>query len=145
MANFDFNSFLNILNDKQRTAVLACRTEDEFEQVIDDFDIQIPDELLEDVAGGKGFAPVAIAAILAFTGGISAGIAMTGNVSADADKPAAVMETEHIRTEAIKETTTTTTTISGVENVQQVKQTAEKDTEVNNGKHYGEMGYGYAE
>ena len=62
MANFDFNSFLNILNDKQRTAVLACRTEDEFEQVIDDFDIQIPDELLEDVAGGKGFAPVAIAA-----------------------------------------------------------------------------------
>ena len=41
MANFDFNIFLNTLNDKQRTAVLSCRTEAEFEQVIDDYDIDV--------------------------------------------------------------------------------------------------------
>ena len=84
MANFDFNIFLNTLNDKQRTAVLSCRTEAEFEQVIDDYDIEIPDDMLEMVSGGKsGFAAVAMATILAVTGA-GATIASTGGMTADA-------------------------------------------------------------
>ena len=79
MASFDFNKFLAILTDKQRAAVLSCRTEAEFEQVLDDFDIQIPDEMMEMVAGGRArFASVIIAGVLAAT---AAGAAMAAAVN----------------------------------------------------------------
>ena len=71
MENMDFNAFLNTLTEEQKTAVLACRTEEELQQVIDDYDIEIPDELLVGVAGGKGFLPVALATILLFATGCS--------------------------------------------------------------------------
>ena len=85
MANFNFNDFLNILSDKQRAAVLSCRTESEFEQVIDDFDIQIPDEMLEQVAGGRGkFSSVIIACVIGATAA-GATIASTGAATANAE------------------------------------------------------------
>jgi len=67
MSSMNFNEFLETLTEEQRTAVLACRTEEELEQVIDDYDIDIPDEMLVSVAGGKGFIPIALAAIMMFT------------------------------------------------------------------------------
>ena len=87
MAKFDFNEFLNILSDKQRAAVLSCRTEAEFEQVLDDFDIQIPDEMMEMVAGGRArFASVIIAGVLAATaaGATMAAAVNTMSVSVEA-------------------------------------------------------------
>lgn len=69
MTNFDMNDFLNTLTPQQRAAVLECRTEEELEKVIDDQDIDIPDELLEEVAGGKGFFPAVMASVIMLTTG----------------------------------------------------------------------------
>ena len=85
MENMNINTFLDTLTEEQKSKVLACKTEDELEQVLDDYDIEIPDEMLEDVAGGKGFVPMAMAAILAFTiagATITATPAMSISVSA---------------------------------------------------------------
>ena len=60
--------FLNSLTEEQRAALTACRTEEELEQVIDDYDIEIPDEMLVGVAGGKGIMPLLMAGIIAFSG-----------------------------------------------------------------------------
>lgn len=85
MENMNINTFLDTLTEEQKSKVLACKNEDELEQVLDDYDIEIPDEMLEDVAGGKGFVPMAMAAILAFTiagATITASPAMSISVSA---------------------------------------------------------------
>ena len=68
MNNMNFNNFLTTLTEEQRTALTACRTEEELEQVIDDYDIEIPDEMLVGVAGGKGIMPLLMAGIIAFSG-----------------------------------------------------------------------------
>ena len=61
----NMNSFLDGLNEKQKSAVLACKTEAELERVIDDYDIELPDELLSEVAGGKGkLIPLLLAGLL---------------------------------------------------------------------------------
>ena len=83
MKDFNANDFLNTLNEEQRKAVLACKTEDELEKVIDDYDIDLPDEMLEEVAGGKGFIPVLMAGIIAFSGA-GAVMASTSAVRASA-------------------------------------------------------------
>ena len=65
MENMNFNDFLATLAEEQRAAILACRTEEELEQVIDDYDIEIPDEMLVGVAGGKGeFLAAALASLV---------------------------------------------------------------------------------
>ena len=38
----NMNSFIDGLNEKQKSAVLACKTEAELERVIDDYDIELP-------------------------------------------------------------------------------------------------------
>ena len=65
MSNINVQEFLNSLTGEQRAAVLACKTEDELEQVIDDYDIDLPDEMLAEVAGGKGILPFIMMGIIA--------------------------------------------------------------------------------
>ena len=97
MENMNINTFLDTLTEEQKSKVLACKTEDELEQVLDDYDIEIPDEMLEDVAGGKGFVPMAMAAILAFTIAgttITATPAMSISVSAASSDISDMSDTE---------------------------------------------------
>ena len=97
MENMNINTFLDTLTEEQKSKVLACKTEDELEQVLDDYDIEIPDEMLEDVAGGKGFVPMAMAAILAFTiagATITATPAMSISVSAASSDISDMSDTE---------------------------------------------------
>lgn len=97
MENMNINTFLDTLTEEQKSKVLACKTEDELEQVLDDYDIEIPDEMLEDVAGGKGFVPMAMAAILAFTiagATITASPAMSISVSAASSDISDMSDTE---------------------------------------------------
>ena len=68
MAKFNFENFLNGLNERQKKAVLACKTELELEKVMDDHDIEVPADMLETVTGGKGFMPLLMSGILAFSG-----------------------------------------------------------------------------
>ncbi|MCR4644168.1 MAG: hypothetical protein K5695_01990 [Oscillospiraceae bacterium] len=75
--------FLNSLTEEQRAALTACRTEEELEQVIDDYDIEIPDEMLAGVAGGKGIMPLLMAGIIAFSGAAAAA-ASTAPIQASA-------------------------------------------------------------
>ena len=67
MENTNIQAFLDSLSEEQRTAVLACKTAEELDRVIDDYDIEIPDEMMADVAGGKGVAPFLLAGIMALT------------------------------------------------------------------------------
>ncbi len=97
MENMNINTFLDTLTEEQKSKVLACKNEDELEQVLDDYDIEIPDEMLEDVAGGKGFVPMAMAAILAFTiagATITATPAMSISVSAASSDISDMSDTE---------------------------------------------------
>ena len=97
MENMNINTFLDTLTEEQKSKVLACKTEDELEQVLDDYDIEIPDEMLEDVAGGKGFVPMAMATILAFTiagATINASPAMSISVSAASSDISDMSDTE---------------------------------------------------
>ena len=97
MENMNINTFLDTLTEEQKSKVLACKNEDELEQVLDDYDIEIPDEMLEDVAGGKGFVPMAMAAILAFTiagATITASPAMSISVSAASSDISDMSDTE---------------------------------------------------
>ena len=97
MENMNINTFLDTLTEEQKSKVLACKTEDELEQVLDDYDIEIPDEMLENVAGGKGFVPMAMAAILAFTIAgttITATPAMSISVSAASSDISDMSDTE---------------------------------------------------
>ena len=97
MENMNINTFLDTLTEEQKSKVLACKTEDELEQVLDDYAIEIPDEMLEDVAGGKGFVPMAMAAILAFTiagATITASPAMSISVSAASSDISDMSDTE---------------------------------------------------
>ena len=64
MTNFNANEFLNTLTEEQKTKVLTCKTEEEITQVIDEYDIEIPDEMLAEVTGGKGFIPALLASIM---------------------------------------------------------------------------------
>ena len=145
MANFDFNDFLNILNDKQRKAVLSCRTEAEFEQVMDDFDIEIPDEMLEMVAGGKGkLFSVLLSGVLATAGVGTAAIATAANAGSNDGAPAVVMEVDHINPEATEpgKDPSQETTVSSA-SVQHNDNSSMSAGDTQNGKHPGEMGYGY--
>ena len=136
MANFDFNTFLNILNEKQRNAVLSCRTEAEFEQVIDDFDIEIPDEMLEMVAGGRGkLIPLLFAGVLTVTGAVTASVATAVCMNAmNNSEPSVVTEVDHIRADAAAEHATITTTIAREQDKGEVHHTFEIDSAGSNAK-----------
>ena len=67
MNDTNVQNFLDTLTEEQRAAVLACKTEEELEQVIDDYDIELPDEMLTEVTGGKGFLPMLMAGIMTFS------------------------------------------------------------------------------
>ena len=70
MDNKNVQDFLNSLTEEQRTAVFACKTEEDLEKVVDEYDIDLPDEMLADVAGGKGrLLPALMAGIMALSGG----------------------------------------------------------------------------
>ena len=84
MDNTKVQEFLNLLTEEQRTALLACKTEEELDNVIDEYDIDIPDEMLVGVAGGKGFLPMLMAGIMAFSSA-GAAIAATSPVQASAE------------------------------------------------------------
>ena len=80
MDNKNVQDFLNSLTEEQRTAVFACKTEEDLEKVVDEYDIDLPDEMLADVAGGKGILPFILAGIMALSG--SAGImALSGGAA----------------------------------------------------------------
>lgn len=70
MENKNVQEFLNSLTEEQRAAVLACKTEEDLEKVVDEYDIDLPDEMLADVAGGRGgLLPALMAGIMALSGG----------------------------------------------------------------------------
>ncbi len=70
MDNKNVQEFLNSLTEEQRAAVLACKTEEDLEKVVDEYDIDLPDEMLADVAGGKGgLLPALMAGIMTLSGG----------------------------------------------------------------------------
>ena len=52
MNDQDIMAFLGTLTDTQKEKLLACTSADELEQILDDYDIEIPDEMLEAIAGG---------------------------------------------------------------------------------------------
>ena len=77
MEHMNFNDFLSTLTMEQKNAVLSCKTEEELEQVIDDYDIEIPDEMLVGVAGGKGKILSFLAAgIIAFSGAAAVAVSV---------------------------------------------------------------------
>jgi hypothetical protein len=78
MKNTKVQDFLNSLTKEQRTAVLACRTEEELNKAMGDLDIELTEEMLDGVTGGKGFMPVLMASIMALSGGA----AVLGSTSA---------------------------------------------------------------
>ena len=97
MTNFDFNKFLETLKEEQKAAVLSCKTEDELEKVIDDYDIELTDEMLADVAGGKGFFQAVIASVMVFTttGAVVSG-AMGDNLITDTVISASALDGDDI-------------------------------------------------
>ena len=97
MTNSDFNKFLETLTEEQKAAVLACKTEDELEKVIDDYDIELTDEMLADVAGGKGFFQAVIASVMVFTttGAVVSG-AMGENLTTDTAITASALDGDDI-------------------------------------------------
>ena len=138
MESMDFAAFLNTLTEEQKTAVLACRTEEELQQVIDDYDIEIPDELLVGVSGGKGFLPVALATILLIATGCSS--APRKLAPAEVEKPkiqqvaAETAATAEIDvTEAVLDTTEAAVE-AATENIAEQIAAAQKDAEENAAK-----------
>ena len=82
MRDTNVQNFLNALTEKQRAAVLACKTEEALSKVIDDYDIDLPDEMLEDVAGGKGkLLPVLLAGFAMVSGVLFTGDPGTVNAA----------------------------------------------------------------
>lgn len=74
-------AFVNNLTEEQRRALLDCKTREELEKVIDNYDIDLPDEMLEGVTGGKGFVPFLLAGFMTFSGAA----AMTVPIQASAE------------------------------------------------------------
>lgn len=69
MNDQDIMAFLGTLTDTQKEKLLACTSADELEQILDDYDIEIPDEMLEAIAGGRGrFVPTLLAGIIMLSG-----------------------------------------------------------------------------
>jgi hypothetical protein len=38
---------LNSLTEEQRTAIIACKTEEDFDRAVDEYDFDLPDEMLK--------------------------------------------------------------------------------------------------
>lgn len=68
MTEKNIREFIDTLTEEQRAAVLACKDEEELAQVLDDHDVEIPDEMLADVTGGKCFIPALLASIMIVSG-----------------------------------------------------------------------------
>ena len=137
METMSFNDFLNTLTETQRNAVLACRTEEELEQIIDDYDIEIPNEMLASTSGGANFIPFAMAALMLFAGGcgVASGksaetnsiavqsVAEKNSVEAAVDSKAAKYTTTVSEASAVPETTTATPVTSTASSATTVKPT----------------------
>lgn len=68
MQLFNTQSFFDNLTPIQKEKILECRSTEELERVMDEYDIELPEEYLDDVTGGKGrFLSAALAAITMFT------------------------------------------------------------------------------
>lgn len=152
MANFNFNDFLNTLSEKQKAAVLSCRTEEEMESVIDEFDIEIPDEMLEMVAGGKGkliSALLAGAIAVIGVGAVAAVTANEANVTGNSSSVTVESDKEEEPQEAGRDPSLTEeSTFFKVTKPAVAQDKLEDDSSSMNGgnvKHPGEMGYGYTE
>lgn len=69
MTEKKISEFIDTLTEEQRAAVPACRNEEQLAQVLDEHDVEIPDEILAEVTGGKGFIPALLASIMIVSAG----------------------------------------------------------------------------
>ena len=80
MANFNAKVFMDSLSGETIEKVKACKTAEDFQALADaegfdlaafteeeEKDVELSLDDLEGVGGGKGFAPVALAAVMAFS------------------------------------------------------------------------------
>jgi hypothetical protein len=106
MENTKVQNFLNSLTDEQRTAVLACRTEEELNKAIGDLDIELTEEMLDGVTGGKGLLQTIVASAIMFTSaaGIIANPDVGGTVFNDTAITAEAASEEHIFSETAVKT-----------------------------------------
>ena len=96
MENFNFQDFLDTLTEEQRSALLACKTEEELEQAIDDYDIDIPDEMLVEVAGGKGkLIPTLLAGIIVLSGAAATMGSVTASAAEDFEVVSVLQENDN--------------------------------------------------
>ena len=79
MEKFDAQAFLATLTPEQKEAVQNCKTTEELEEVMDKYDIALPEEMLEEIAGGRGGR--LIATILAGITILSAGASITASAA----------------------------------------------------------------
>ena len=106
MENMKTQEFLNTLTDEQQAAVLACKTEEELEKVFDDHDIELSDDMLEGVMGGKGFFQSLIASAIVFTStaAIVADPSSDGTIFTQATITANAVNVENVLNETAIET-----------------------------------------
>lgn len=97
MANFNAEKFMASLSAEMQEKVKACKTAEELQALADangidlrafadglDEDAELSLEDLDGVVGGKGFAPLALAALMTFT---TASATLTGSFAGTVTEP----------------------------------------------------------
>ena len=143
MANFNAQAFMDSLSVDMQEKVKACKTSEELQALADannidlnaftegEQDAELSLEDLEGVGGGKGIAPLALAAAMAFSALTAGAMTGCGRVVTSSSTPSAYTQTtEESTTEAasIEESSqTTTATQSATEANEEKEQTASSE------------------
>ena len=102
MANFNAQAFINALSEEAKEKVKDCKTPEELQALADadgidlsafaenaEEDVELSLEDLEGVGGGKGLAPVALAAVMAFSALTASTLTGCGSVGTSSVTPSA--------------------------------------------------------